>query len=160
MLFLFFCFLFSVDNHFFTLKLIFKIFTPVFLNDMFLLLLIIKLSCSSDLFFLFPSAIWWNIIQPWKGAKDHNACCMGEPWKHPSGRNQLHKSTCCIIPCMGQKNVNELFARPNILMVKDREAWHASVHGVEKTRTWLSNWKTTTNTLNVQNGKIHTDKVD
>ena len=25
-------------------------------------------------------------------------------------------------------------------MVRDREAWHASVHGVAKSQTWLSNW--------------------
>ena len=25
-------------------------------------------------------------------------------------------------------------------MVKDREAWHAAVHGVAKSWTWLSNW--------------------
>ena len=29
--------------------------------------------------------------------------------------------------------------------VKDREAWHAAVHGVAKSRTWLSNWTTTQN---------------
>ena len=29
-------------------------------------------------------------------------------------------------------------------MVKDREAWRAAVHGVSKSRTWLSNWKTIT----------------
>ena len=29
--------------------------------------------------------------------------------------------------------------------VKDREAWHAAVHGVTKSWTWLSNWSTTTN---------------
>ena len=29
-------------------------------------------------------------------------------------------------------------------MVKDREAWGAAVHGVAKSRTWLSNWTTTT----------------
>ena len=28
-------------------------------------------------------------------------------------------------------------------MVKDREAWHAAVHGVAKSWTWLSDWKTT-----------------
>ena len=28
--------------------------------------------------------------------------------------------------------------------VKDREAWHVAVHGVTKSRTWLSDWKTTT----------------
>ena len=25
-------------------------------------------------------------------------------------------------------------------LVKDKEAWHAGVHGVTKSRTWLSNW--------------------
>ena len=29
-------------------------------------------------------------------------------------------------------------------LVMDREAWHAAVHGVKKSRTQLSNWKTTT----------------
>ena len=29
-------------------------------------------------------------------------------------------------------------------MEKDREAWHAKVHGVTKSRTWLSNWTATT----------------
>ena len=27
-------------------------------------------------------------------------------------------------------------------IVKDREAWHATVHGVTKSLTWLSNWTT------------------
>ena len=26
-------------------------------------------------------------------------------------------------------------------MVKDREAWHAVVHGVAKSQTWLRDWK-------------------
>ena len=30
-------------------------------------------------------------------------------------------------------------------LVMDREAWHAAVHGVTKSRTWLSNWTTITN---------------
>ena len=29
-------------------------------------------------------------------------------------------------------------------MVKDREAWHAAVHGVSKSLTWLSYWTTNT----------------
>ena len=28
-------------------------------------------------------------------------------------------------------------------IMNDREAWHAAVHGVTKSWTWLSNWKTT-----------------
>ena len=28
-------------------------------------------------------------------------------------------------------------------IVKDREAWHAAVHGVAKSWTWLNNWTTT-----------------
>ena len=31
-------------------------------------------------------------------------------------------------------------------MVKDREAWHAAVHGATRSQTWLSDWTTTTNT--------------
>ena len=27
--------------------------------------------------------------------------------------------------------------------VRDREAWHIAVHGVAKSQTWLSDWKTT-----------------
>ena len=32
-------------------------------------------------------------------------------------------------------------------MVRDRETWHASVHGVAKRRTWLGDWTTTKETL-------------
>ena len=28
-------------------------------------------------------------------------------------------------------------------MVRDREAWHAAIHGVTKSRTWLGKWTTT-----------------
>ena len=29
-------------------------------------------------------------------------------------------------------------------LVRDRKAWHAAVHGVTKSRTWLGDWTTTT----------------
>ena len=32
------------------------------------------------------------------------------------------------------------------VIVRDREAWHAAVHGITKSRTWLSNWTRTTKT--------------
>ena len=32
-------------------------------------------------------------------------------------------------------------------MLKDREAWHAAVHGVTKSQTWLTDWKTTSQFL-------------
>ena len=28
-------------------------------------------------------------------------------------------------------------------MIRDREAWHVSVHGVTKSQKWLGNWTTT-----------------
>ena len=31
--------------------------------------------------------------------------------------------------------------------VRDREAWHAAVQGVMKSQTWLSDWITTTKTI-------------
>ena len=34
-------------------------------------------------------------------------------------------------------------------MVKDREVWRAAVHGVTKSQTRLSNWKTTISTKGV-----------
>ena len=32
-------------------------------------------------------------------------------------------------------------------MMKDREAWHAALHGVRKSWTWLSNWTTTSQVI-------------
>jgi len=33
-------------------------------------------------------------------------------------------------------------------LVTDREAWHAAVHGVTKSQTWLSNWTEINNIIN------------
>ena len=44
-------------------------------------------------------------------------------------------------------------------IVKDREAWHATVHGVAKNWTWLSNWTTTRrkSPLILDTSLVHTD---
>ena len=34
-------------------------------------------------------------------------------------------------------------------MLRDRETWHIAIHGVAKSRTWLSDWKTTKDSLNL-----------
>ena len=34
-------------------------------------------------------------------------------------------------------------------ILKDRETWHAAVHGVTKSWIWLSNWTTTINLINI-----------
>ena len=39
--------------------------------------------------------------------------------------------------------VNSAAVDIGVKMVKDREAWHAAVHGVTKSQTWLSDWTTT-----------------
>ena len=40
-------------------------------------------------------------------------------------------------------SVDMSFLREPWKMVNDREAWHAAVHGVAKSRTRLSDWTTT-----------------
>ena len=42
-------------------------------------------------------------------------------------------------------------------IVKDREVWHDSVHGVANSQTQLSNWRATMDVL-LHNGAIHTSK--
>ena len=49
-----------------------------------------------------------------------------------------------------QLNAHDFEQTPEI--VKDREAWHAAIHGLTKSLTWLSNWTTTT-FLEPDNGK-------
>ena len=39
-------------------------------------------------------------------------------------------------------------------MVRDREAWRAAIHGIEKSRTWLSDWTITTTMEESGGGKL------
>ena len=44
-----------------------------------------------------------------------------------------------------QTNINKLsYADDITLMVRDKEAGYAAVHGISKSRIWLNNWTTTT----------------
>ena len=40
-------------------------------------------------------------------------------------------------------------------IVKDREAWHAAVHGVVKSRKWLSSWTTTIESCIVKRADVN-----
>ena len=40
-------------------------------------------------------------------------------------------------------------------VVKDTEAWHAAVHGVAKSQTWLSNWTSTKRIFPNSNMNLH-----
>ena len=44
-------------------------------------------------------------------------------------------------------------------LVMDREAWHAAIHGVAKSRTWLSDWTELKTIANLENGSWEIKKL-
>ena len=64
----------------------------------------------------------------------------GKYWREENGTTE-DKMVGCIIDSMDM-NLSKLQE-----MVKDKEAWHAAVHGVTKSQTQLSNWTTANFTM-------------
>ena len=59
-------------------------------------------------------------------------------WPHGAASgNQRNKSM------RGLKNGEEIKVVDGLSRMKDRQAWHAAVHGVAKSQTWLSDCTTT-----------------
>ena len=75
---------------------------------------------------------WLPDVKSWLIRKDPNA---GKDWKQEKGERVKWLDS--IIDSMDM-NLSKLWE-----IVEDRRAWHATVHGVTKSRTWLSDWKTT-----------------
>ena len=86
--------------------------------------------------------LWPPDAKRWLIGKDPDA---GKDWRHKEKGTAEDK----MIRQYHQLNGHESEQTRGI--VKDREAWHATVHGVAKSHIWLSNWTITT----AQRWQIH-----
>ena len=79
--------------------------------------------------------LWPPDAKSWLIGKDPDA---GKDWR------QEEKGTTedMVVRWLHRLNGRESEQAPGVL-VMDREAWHAPVHGVVKSWTWLSSWTTT-----------------
>ena len=62
----------------------------------------------------------------------------GKDWRQEEKGRQRMRCVDCIIDSMDM-SLNKLWE-----IVKGREAWYATVHGIVMSQIWLSNWTTTT----------------
>ena len=72
-----------------------------------------------------------------KAESSEKTLMLGKDWRQKEERAAEDEMVNSITDLMDM-NLSKLWE-----IVKDREAWHAAVHGVEESRTWLSNWTTT-----------------
>ena len=77
--------------------------------------------------------LWPPNLKSWLIAKDPDA---GKDWGKKQKRHQRMRWMDDITDAMDM-NLGKLRE-----ILKDREAWHATVHGVAKSQTQLSNWTT------------------
>ena len=80
----------------------------------------------------------WNKFEQPLGVGDGQGgmvCCSLKGHKESDRTELLNWTECIGITDSMDVSLSELWE-----LVMDREAWHAAIHGVTKSRTWLSDW--------------------